>query len=286
MRATPCSEDEARQWLAREGPDFLGRHDDGWFRRERLRAAERAILGLLPLAGLWWLDWPVEPLAVFLLLGILGQLAADWLKFALAPQAVRDRLWYDLLDHDLWNVISDLRAGRPVVRRKADPRIEQPSWQLLVSSGMLLCLVGSLLYELRKVSGIDLLQQALASPDMLLAMLAALCLQAILGALALGQLQRHPRPGQALQFAPIVEATMAFLVLFGWLVGSLLVVNAGGTLTGRDPGGTVVAVLVVAAYGLQILRAVWEWRWLPRARDMRDWLEQRSAPATAEVTTR
>lgn len=266
---------EIEGWLAREGPDFLERHDDGWFRRERWRALERGAMGLLPLAGLWLLDWPVEPLAVFLLLGILGSLASDWMKLLIAPQVVRERLWLDLLDMDLWRVTVDLQAGRPAGRHENHPAVESPLYQLLLSSWMLLCLVGSLLYELRKVSGTDLVQHAVGNPDMLVAMLAALGIQAGLGVVWLRDLTRSARPERSLQFAPFVEATMAFLVLMGWLVGSMVVVDAGGALLGRDLSGSVVAVLVVAAYGLQVLRTFFEWRWLRRARDTRGWLEQR-----------
>ncbi len=269
------TQEEIEGWLAREGPDFLERHDDGWFHRERWRALERGAMGFLPLAGLWLLDWPVEPLAVFLLLGILGSLASDWMKLLIAPQVVRERLWLDLLDMDLWRVTVDLQAGRQAVRRENHPAVESPLYQLLLSSWMLVCLVGSLLYELRKVSGTDLVQHAVGNPDMLVAMLAALGIQAGLGVVWLRDLTRSARPERSLQFAPLVEATMAFLVLLGWLVGSMVVVEAGGALLGRDLSGSVVAVLVVAAYGLQVLRAFFEWRWLRRARDTRRWLEQR-----------
>ena len=266
--------EEVQGWLAREGPDFLERHDDGWFRRERWRALERGASGLLPLAGLWLLDWPAEPLAVFLLLGILGNLGSDWMKLAIAPQVVRERLWHDLLDIDLWRVTTDLQADRPPVRHVNHPAVESPFYQLLLSSWMLLSLVASLLYELRNVSGTDLLQHAFQSPEMLLAMLAALGVQAWLGALWLRDLRQSPRPERSLRFEPFVEATMAFLVLLGWMVGSMVVVNAGGSLLGRDFSGSVVAVLVVSAYALQVLRALFEWRWLARARNTRRWLEQ------------
>jgi hypothetical protein len=266
--------EEGQGWLAREGPDFLERHDDGWFRRERWRALERGASGCLPLAGLWLLDWPAEPLAVFLLLGILGSLGSDWMKLAIAPQVVRERLWHDLLDIDLWRVTTDLQAGKPPVRHVNHPAVESPFYQLLLSSWMLLSLVGSLLYELRSVSGTDLLQHAVQSPEMLPAMLAALGLQAWLGALWLRDLRHSPRPERSLRFEPFVEAIMAFLVLLGWMVGSMVVVNAGGALLGRDFSGSAVAVLVVAAYALQVLRAIFEWRWLTRARDARRWLEQ------------
>lgn len=281
MNATDAESGETARWLALEGPDFLERRDEAWFRRQRWRAIERIGVGLLPLAGLGYLDWPAEALAVFLLLGILGSLAADWIKFAIAPQVVEDRVRHDMLDSRMWRVVEDLGAGRPPTLEPSDPRVEVPLYHLLLSSWMLLCLVGSLLYELRRVSGTDLLQAVLASPDMLLAMLGALVVQAVLGVVALRGLQRSSRPELELEFAPVVDATLAFLVLLGWMVGSMVVVNAGEALTGRDHSGAVIAVLVVAAYALQVLRGFFEWRWLGKARLARRRLEEYLGPESA-----
>jgi hypothetical protein len=295
MSAEDDAAADARHLLALEGPDFLERHDDAWFRRARLRTMERSGVATLSLVGLFWLDWPVEPLAVFVVLGILGGLVADWLKYLFAPVATRDRLWFDLLDQELWRLIDDLRAGRALVRQPANPMFAEPRWQLLVATWLQACLVVSLLYELRTVSSVDLVGLALGSPDMLLAMLGALAVEAVLGAFSLRGLVRDPRPERTLAFAPIVDSILAAMVLFFWMLGSALVASAGGTLLGRDPGGSVVAVLVVAASALQVARGVAEWRWLTRARDAHRWFARRpgagspgedGAPGSAVVDAR
>ncbi len=238
--ATAVSEAE-QAFLLREGPDALARQSASSIAAGRRRGRERIINSAIALLGLGVLGWPAAPMALFVLLGLAAAWLADLVKLGVAHQHVVDGEDLRLADAEVWVLVAG--NGAAGARRR---RMRLAPWAQLAVAGWLLAgLAFTVVYETRRLDGVDLLALSLAHPDMLAVLAATLLWQ--LGATAHGT-HRQLRSDEPIHFEPLLDAVCYGAIVFLWMVCGSIAVELAAVLRGAAPAALGMTVLVVVTH--------------------------------------
>lgn len=246
-----------RTFAVREGPAVLARLDDRWMRTRRRAALERCLSAAIALAGLSWFGWPAAPMAVLLLLGAGASIVLDavfWWHHADAIQAARNDQRHAV---EVEAALQALVDGTPPAEAPATAGvIPGPGLELAIAAWIYLCMLASLLWEIREVTGVSLVQAALAAPDMLILMTLVLMWQ-------VASIVTRARRNDAVEleadaYAPLLDAIVWIIAIFCWMViGAVCEALAGfdglAVLAGQG-----IVVLVVACHCVFFLRGALE----------------------------
>lgn len=259
--------------LATRGPAALESRDARWLGLQRRQGQEMVASALLGLSGILVLGWPGVGMLIFLLLSLWLGLLTDFARMVLDAESLRRSLAREAADERLWALVRALRSERPEPPEpKALPA--GPGLQLGIAIWIAVSITGALVYEVRRVSEIDLVAEALSRPDMLVAI-------GILSIVQLAQavaVVRHQgaEASVPVSYTPVFDVVMFMILMFFWMVISGIVVELGELAGDQDPGRATVTVFVVVSYGLLLWRGVGELQALKAAEaDMswlRDWL--------------
>lgn len=233
--------DAEQAFLLREGPAALARQSAAHIAAGRRRGRERIINSGIALLGLGVLGWPAAPMALFVLLGLAAAWLADVVKLGVARQHVVDGEDLRLADAEVWVLVAG--NGAAGARRQ---RMRLAPWAQLAIAGWLLAgLAFTVVYETRRLDGIDLLALSLAHPDMLAVLAATLLWQ--LATTAYGT-HRQLRTDEAICFEPLLDAVCYGAVVFLWMVCGSIAVELAAVLRGAAPAALGMTVLVVVTH--------------------------------------